>query len=54
MTSELDTIKSVFTFLIGLMGDIITVLLAHPMLLIPIAAGLVGIGISIFRNARRA
>lgn len=52
METQLTTIKPIFTFLLGLVTDVLAVIIANPIMLIPIGAGLVFTGIGIFRALR--
>lgn len=50
--TTLSSVKTVFTFLLGLVTDVLAVIVANPILLIPIGAGLVGTGIMIFKKMK--
>ncbi len=49
VTSVLETLGAVFTFLVGKIGDIVTIIMGQPLLLIPIG---ITIGYVIFRFFR--
>lgn len=49
VTSVLETLGAVFTFLVGKIGDIVTIIMSQPLLLIPIG---ITIGYVIFRFFR--
>ena len=53
-TSTLDSLFSVGQDLIGFAGDILNVVVANPLLSIPIVASLVGIGIGLIGSLRHA
>lgn len=52
MDSSLTAVKAVFTFLLGTVTDVLALIVANPILLIPIGAGLVGTGIMIFKKIK--
>jgi hypothetical protein len=52
MASQLDGVKAVVTVLLGMITDILAVIMANPVLIIPIAAGLIGTGIMVFKKIK--
>lgn len=50
--TTLPAVRSVFTFLLSTVTDVLGIVIANPVLLIPIGAGLVGTGIMIFKKIK--
>ncbi len=50
MTSLLEVLGAVFTFVIGKIGDVVTIVVENPLLLIPIGVILMATIIATFRN----
>lgn len=53
-STALDTLFAAGTQIIGFAGDILNVVVANPLLSIPIACSLVGIGIGLIGSLRHA
>jgi hypothetical protein len=53
LTTLLASIKEIFTWSLTLVGDIITTIIAQPLLLLPIGVSFIGVGFMIFRKLRR-
>jgi hypothetical protein len=54
MTAFLATLKEIFTWIIGCLGDFITFVLAQPVLLLPIGIGMFTSVVIIFFKVRHA
>lgn len=50
MTSLLEVLGAVFTFVTGKIGDVVTIVVENPLLLIPIGVILMATIIATFRN----
>ena len=52
MPSQLTNVTSVVTTLLATLTSVVSVIVANPIMLIPIAGGLVGVGIGIFKKMK--
>lgn len=50
--TTLPALKAVFTFLLGIMSNVLTVIVANPILMIGLASGLIGTAIGVFHKLR--
>ena len=50
MTSLLEVLGTVFTFIVGKIGDVVTIVMANPLLLIPIGVILCATIIAVFKR----
>jgi hypothetical protein len=53
MQTLLANIKEIFTWALGMVSDIIAVIIAQPLLLLPVGVSFIGVGFMIFRKLRR-
>lgn len=53
MAALLSTIGDVFTAAVGWMGDVADIVASHPLFLIPIVFGFIGVGVSLFSRLLR-
>lgn len=50
ITSVLDILKTIASFILGMVGDVVEVVMAQPLLLIPIGVVMLRTVISVFRS----
>lgn len=52
MAALITAIGGISTYVISLVGDVATVIVATPILLIPLGLGLLGSGVALFKHLR--
>ena len=52
MDTQLTSVTAVVTVLMSTLTTVITTIVANPIMLIPIAGGLIGVGIGIFKRIK--